>query len=89
MMVRRVPPNVARQVLVNKVLGWPEVLEAETIDRDLGDLEIVASQVPVPELLPYRYVYVNLYVDAGGNFYAEVDKQAQAGRRRAPKTVPH
>jgi hypothetical protein len=86
--LREVPSEVARQALVHKTLNEEDVREAyqsEAVRLDTDDLEIVATDVTVPELLPYEYAYVDVYADRDGRFFVDINETEY--RRSSSKTL--
>lgn len=74
--VREVPADVARQALVNKTLNASQVQEAAKgpeADVDEDELEILAGDIAVPELMPYEYAYVDVLTDGRGTFYLSIN----------------
>lgn len=85
--LREVPAEVAQQSLVNKALNEEHVrqaFEGDPVQVDLDELKLVATDVGVPELLPYEYVYVDVYTDEE-RFFIEVNETEY--RRSSSKTL--
>lgn len=86
--LREVPSEVARQALVHKTLNEDDVREAfegEAVRVDTDDLDLVATDVTVPELLPYEYAYVDVYADHDGRFFIDINETEY--RRSSSKTL--
>lgn len=70
--LREVPAAVARQALVNKTVNAADLERASQRPAPSvseSELELLASEVTAPELLPYEYAYVDVYADGRGKFY--------------------
>lgn len=86
--LREVPSEVARQALVHKTLNeeqMREAFEGGPVDVDTDELRLVATDVTVPELLPYEYVYVDVYSNEDDRFFIDVNETEY--RRSSSKTL--
>lgn len=86
--LREVPSNVARQALVNKTLNEDQIREAfegDPVRVDTDELQLVATDVTVPELLPYEYAYVDVYADGEDRFFVDINETEY--RRSSSKTL--
>jgi len=86
--LREVPSEVARQALVHKTLNEDQVREAfegDPIRADADELSIVATDVTVPELLPYEYAYVDVYATDDDRFLIDINETEY--RRSSSKTL--
>ncbi|PSG97948.1 hypothetical protein BRD56_02870 [Thermoplasmatales archaeon SW_10_69_26] len=85
--LREIPEGSARQALTNKVLDEEDVREAyedDPVRVDLDELDLVATDIGVPELLPYEYVYLDVYTD-GDRFFIDINETEY--RRSSSKTL--
>ena len=74
--LRKVPPEVARQALINKTINAEQLTAAAAEGDPLvdeRDLRVLAERVAAPELMPYEYAYVDLLSDGRGNFFVQLD----------------
>ncbi len=85
--LREVPKEVAHQAMVNKTINasmLQEVKDDPAPGVDADDLDVLARDVAVPELVPWEYAYVDVYTD-GDRFYVALNHTFY--RRSASKTL--
>lgn len=73
--LREVPTAVARQAMINKTFRRADLEDAAKgpAVKPARDLQLLASNVPAPELLPLEYAYIDLYADGRGRFYIAIN----------------
>lgn len=84
--LREIPETVARQALVNKTLNADDLrkaAEGDPVDVDEDDLEVVATDVSAPELVPYEYAYTTVYTDGERFFLAINDRYYRRSSSRS------
>lgn len=85
--LREVPREVAHQAMVNKTINasmLQEVKDDPAPDVEADDLDVLARDVSVPELVPYEYAYVDVYTD-GERYYVALNHTFY--RRSLSKTL--
>lgn len=86
--LKPVPEEVAQQALTNKTLNADHLREAAdraTPDVDEDDLILLATDISVPELVPYEYAYVDVYTDGEDGYFAAINESFH--RRSKQKTL--